>query len=83
MSSVSTTHPTPGPSVLVIDDEKTLAGMIGAYLSRAGYQARVVHTGPEGVQAVRDQTPDVVILDRACQDFCVSDVGHGGFTGGG
>lgn len=37
--------------------------MIGAYLSRAGYQARVVHTGPEGVQAVRDQTPDVVILD--------------------
>ena len=63
MSSVSTTHPTPGPSVLVIEDEKTLAGMIGAYLSRAGYQARVVHTGPEGVQAVRDQTPDVVILD--------------------
>ncbi|WP_417556565.1 response regulator [Microbacterium sp.] len=63
MWSVSTTHPPPAPSVLIIEDEKTLAGMIGAYMSRAGYQARVVHTGPEGVQAVRDQAPDVVILD--------------------
>ncbi len=37
--------------------------MIAAYLSRAGYQTGVAHTGPAGVQAVRDEAPDVVILD--------------------
>ena len=49
--------------VLVIEDEKTLAGMITAYLSRAGYETHMVHTGPEGVEAVRSLEPDVVILD--------------------
>lgn len=53
----------PDRKVLVIEDEPTLAGMVAAYLSRAGYQTRVVHTGPEGVQAVRDDEPDVVVLD--------------------
>ncbi|MDQ2756683.1 MAG: response regulator transcription factor [Actinomycetota bacterium] len=36
---------------------------MAAYLSRAGYEASVVHTGPAGVAAVREQDPDVVILD--------------------
>ncbi|MDN5759870.1 MAG: response regulator, partial [Tomitella sp.] len=60
---MSTTPPDPAAKVLVIEDEKTLAGMIAAYLSRAGYQTTVAHTGPDGVQAVRQQAPDVVILD--------------------
>ena len=55
--------PPPGARVLVIEDEPTLAGMIAAYLSRAGYQTAVVHNGLDGVAAVRDQAPDVVILD--------------------
>jgi len=37
--------------------------MMAAYLSRAGYETAVVHTGPDGVSAVREQEPDVVILD--------------------
>ena len=37
--------------------------MIAAYVSRAGYDSSVVHTGPDGVQAARDLAPDVVILD--------------------
>lgn len=58
------TNPTPPPTrVLVIEDETTLAGLIAAYLSRAGYATTTVHTGPDGVQAVRDHAPDVVILD--------------------
>ena len=59
---VSTTPP-PGARVLIIEDETTLAGMIAAYVSRAGYDSSVVHTGPDGVQAARDLAPDVVILD--------------------
>ncbi|WP_288798697.1 response regulator transcription factor [Arsenicicoccus cauae] len=57
------TTPPPAARVLIIEDETTLAGMIAAYLSRAGYESSVVHTGPDGVRAARDLAPDVVILD--------------------
>lgn len=53
----------PATRVLVIEDEKALAGMVAAYLSKAGFDSRVVHTGPEGVEAARQQSPDVIILD--------------------
>jgi DNA-binding response OmpR family regulator len=49
--------------VLIVDDEKPLAGMIAAYLSREGYQARLAHTGPDAVAAAQEHAPDVVILD--------------------
>lgn len=47
----------------MIEDEKTLAGMIAAYLSRAGFDTQMAHTGPDGLAMVRDQSPDVVVLD--------------------
>ena len=49
--------------VLVVEDEKALAGMVAAYLAQAGFDATVVHTGPEAVEAARAHSPDVVILD--------------------
>ncbi|GMA21655.1 hypothetical protein GCM10025862_36760 [Arsenicicoccus piscis] len=49
--------------VLVVEDERTLAGMVAAYLSRAGFETDVVHTGTAAVAAVREGHPDVVILD--------------------
>ena len=49
--------------ILVVDDEKPLAGMVAAYLSREGYQTRLSHTGPDAVAAAQDHAPDVVILD--------------------
>lgn len=55
---------TPGPRrVLVVEDEKVLAGTVVNYLDRAGFEARAVHTGPDGVAVAREWTPDVVILD--------------------
>ena len=49
--------------MLVIEDEKTLAEMIAAYLARSGYQTAVENDGVAGVEAAREQSPDVVILD--------------------
>jgi DNA-binding response OmpR family regulator len=60
---VSTEGDAPVAQVLVVDDEKPLAGMIAAYLSRDGYATRLAYTGPDAVAAVREATPDVVILD--------------------
>ena len=53
----------PVARVLVVEDEKALAGMVAAYLSQAGFASSVVHTGPEAVVAARVQSPDVVLLD--------------------
>jgi DNA-binding response OmpR family regulator len=49
--------------VLVVDDEKPLAGMVATYLARAGYEADVAHTGPQALAAARERSPDVVVLD--------------------
>lgn len=60
---MSQTPPEPPARVLVVDDEQVLAGMVAAYLSRAGYDTTLAHTGPDAVTSVREQSPDVVILD--------------------
>ncbi|WP_026926522.1 response regulator transcription factor [Granulicoccus phenolivorans] len=60
---MSPTHPPARQKVLIVEDEETLAAMIAAYLERGGFQTFVVHNGPDGVQAVHDRAPDVVILD--------------------
>ncbi|CAI9411539.1 Alkaline phosphatase synthesis transcriptional regulatory protein PhoP [Aestuariimicrobium sp. T2.26MG-19.2B] len=47
----------------MVDDEKPLAAMIAAYLSREGYQPLLAHTGPDAVAVVKDHSPEVMILD--------------------
>lgn len=49
--------------VLVVEDEQVLAGTVVNYLGRAGFDARAVHTGPDGVAVAREWSPDVVVLD--------------------
>jgi DNA-binding response OmpR family regulator len=49
--------------VLVVDDEKALAGMVAAYLSRDGYETLLAYTGPDAVASARENRPDVVVLD--------------------
>ncbi|MEX5270150.1 response regulator transcription factor [Kocuria sabuli] len=49
--------------VLVVDDEKALAGMVASYLVRAGYDVAQAHTGPAALEAARTGAPDVVVLD--------------------
>ena len=63
-----TTAPTTGSGVpearlLVVEDERTLAGMVAAYLSQAGFTAELAHRGDDAVAAVRADPPDVVVLD--------------------
>ena len=49
--------------VLVVEDEKDLAAMVGSYLQRAGYAVDLAFTGPDGVEAARSAEPDVVVLE--------------------
>ena len=50
-------------SVLVVDDEPTIAEVVARYLERAGYRTRVAADGLEAIAAAASQRPDLVVLD--------------------
>ncbi len=49
--------------ILVIDDEKAIADIIKFNLEKEGYKVSTAYDGEEGVQAVDNILPDLVILD--------------------
>ena len=49
--------------ILVIEDERQLAGHITRALSRHGHCLTTVHDGAEGLKAVLADPPDLVVLD--------------------
>ena len=50
-------------SVLVVDDEPTIAEVVSRYLERAGYSARVAVDGPDALEQIIAERPDLVVLD--------------------
>jgi DNA-binding response OmpR family regulator len=50
-------------SVLVVDDEPTIAEVVARYLERAGYRTRVAGDGVEALNLVAERRPDLVVLD--------------------
>jgi DNA-binding response OmpR family regulator len=50
-------------SVLVVDDEPTIAEVVARYLERAGYRTRIAADGPRAIDAAAEQRPDLVVLD--------------------
>ena len=48
---------------MVIDDDPTLADVVGRYLIRDGHQAECVHDGHEALRRIAAAPPDLVILD--------------------
>ncbi len=52
-------------SVLVIDDDLPLRGMLAAALRQAGFQVLLAGDGAEGHRALTIHKPDVIILDLA------------------
>lgn len=49
--------------ILVVEDEKTIAGLIAEALKRRGYRVETVHDGDGGLYATETTLPDLVILD--------------------
>jgi two-component system response regulator AtoC len=52
-----------GSSVLIVDDERTLAGAVKAFLSEAGYEAEVAADGERALELLPTLRPDVVFTD--------------------
>src|SRR5487761_124396 len=55
--------------VLVVDDEPSLAELLGSVLRYEGWETRTAGTGSEAMTIARDFLPDAVILDIMLPDF--------------
>lgn len=53
----------PARTVLVIEDETSIANAVAARLRSEGYAASIATDGPQGVAACEELRPDLVILD--------------------
>jgi two-component system response regulator ResD len=50
-------------SILVVDDEPTIAEVVARYLARAGYETHTAVDGPSAVAEATSRRPDLVVLD--------------------
>jgi len=58
------TLPRPGPlSILIVDDDPDFVDVNRMILERAGYRVSSAANGEQGLQAMRREPPDLVILD--------------------
>jgi two-component system response regulator MprA len=55
--------------ILVVEDEEGIADFIRRGLILTGYEVEVVHKGEEALAAVREQAPDLVVLDLMLPDM--------------
>ena len=60
--------------VVVVEDEQSISDPLRSALEREGYQVEVAATGADGLEAVRAQDPDVVLLDLMLPDIDGRDV---------
>jgi DNA-binding response OmpR family regulator len=54
---------TPVKTILVVDDEPRIAGLVRDYLEHGGFAVIVAADGPSGLREIRTRHPDLVILD--------------------
>src|ERR1019366_3715615 len=52
-----------GYRVLVVDDERALADLVGSYLTRDGFEVSMAHDGPQAIDQARQVDPYVMVLD--------------------
>ena len=53
----------PGPRVLIVDDEAGIRGFLRASLEAHGYSVNEASTGEEALQVVPAFRPDLILLD--------------------
>jgi len=55
--------PAGGERVLVVDDEPDICALVAYHLAKAGFRVSTAGTGDEALRSVREQEPNLVVLD--------------------
>ena len=58
-----------GQSVLVVEDESSIASFVALYLKNAGYRIQAAGTGREALERVASEKPDLIVLDLMLPDI--------------
>ena len=61
-------------TILIVDDDKQIATVFQVALTSAGYKVMTVNDGKSGLNAVRQQKFDLVLLDEMMPDMSGNDV---------
>jgi two-component system alkaline phosphatase synthesis response regulator PhoP len=56
-------------TVLVVEDEASIASFVSAYLKNAGYAVRTAATGGDALRQVAAERPDMILLDLMLPDI--------------
>ena len=56
-------NPDPPGRIVVVDDDPTVADVVGRYLVRDGHTVECVHDGYEALRRVAEEPPDLIVLD--------------------
>src|ERR671929_497692 len=56
-------------SVLVVEDEASIASFVSLYLKNAGYEVRTAATGAEALTAIASSQPSLIVLDLMLPDI--------------
>ena len=64
----------PKPSILIVDDDKSICKMIASLLDMEGYPHRIVTRGEEALEAIRDEAYRIVVSDIYMGDVSGLDV---------
>ena len=59
----------PNPLIFVVEDEPDLRGIMLYNLRREGYRVQGFESGSEGLEAIRANQPNLVILDLMLPDM--------------
>ena len=62
-SAASTPGSTSGPLVLIVDDDERLREFIRVNLEMEGYAVREAGSAEEGLEALEERSPDLILLD--------------------
>ena len=61
-------------TVLIVDDERDTADVLGLLLTGLGFRALVSYSGAEAIAIAGRERPDVAIIDLAMPEVCGLDV---------
>jgi DNA-binding response OmpR family regulator len=60
--------------VLIVDDEKVIREVLEAYFVKEGWKVLFASNGVEGLKQVKDQSPDLIVLDLMLPDISGEEV---------